>query len=68
MCPAGILTAKYSHVKNFPNRPAYDDYYDIMNDISEIGVHDLAQALLVDHLRAKYGYSCADWCREISDG
>ena len=33
---AGIAAEKYSHVKYFPNRAAYDDYYDIAVDIGEV--------------------------------
>ena len=71
MCPAGIPAAKYSHVKYFLDRPAYDDYYDLVDYIGEIGVitfADQAQALLVDYLRDKYGNACADWCRDVWTG
>ena len=36
MGTAGIAAEKYSHVKYFPNRAAYDDYYDIAVDIGEV--------------------------------
>jgi hypothetical protein len=39
---AGIAAEKYSHVKYFPNRAAYDDYYDIAVDIGEVGVESFA--------------------------
>ena len=35
---AGIAADNYSHVKYFPNVRAYDDYYDIVVDIGEVGV------------------------------
>ncbi len=37
MGTAGIAAEKYSHVKYFPNHAAYDDYYDIVVDIGDIG-------------------------------
>ncbi len=43
---AGIAGKKYLHVKHFPNRPAYDDYYDIAVDISEVGVEPFARNCL----------------------
>jgi hypothetical protein len=55
---AGIAAEKYSHVKCFPNRAAYDDYYYIAVDIGEVGVDSFAtriQEMLVDYLRDKYG-------------
>lgn len=68
---AGIAVEKYSHVKYFQNRAAYDDYYEIVVDIGEIGVEKLAatvQGLLVDYLRTKYGNSVADWYQEFWAG
>ncbi len=54
---AGITAEKYSHNKYFPNIPAYDDYYDIMVDIGEVGVESFAtrvQKTLVNYLRTNY--------------
>jgi hypothetical protein len=65
---AGIAAEKYSHVKYFPNRAAYDDYYDIAVDIGEVGVDSFAtriQEMLVEYLREKHGDSVADWCRDF---
>ena len=48
---AGIAADNYSHVKYFPNGQAYDDYYDIVVDIGEVGVPEFAdrvQELPVD--------------------
>ena len=48
---AGIAADNHSHVKYFPNVQAYDDYYDIVVDIGEVGVPEFAdrvQDLLVD--------------------
>ncbi len=62
----GIAAEKYSHVKSFPNRAAYDDYYDIAVDIGEVGVDSFAtriQEMLVDFLCDKHGDKVADWCR-----
>ncbi len=62
---AGIAAEKYSHVKFFPIRAAYDDYYDIAVDIGEVGVDSFAtwfQEMLVDYLREKHGDKVADWC------
>ncbi len=55
---AGFEAKKYSHVKHFLNRSAYDDYYDIAVDIGEVGVYSFAtriQEMLVDYLRDKHG-------------
>ena len=68
---AGIAAEKYSHVKYFPNRAAYDDYYDIAVDIGEVGVESFAtriQEMLVDYLRDKHGDKVADWCRDFWTG
>ncbi len=68
MGTAGIAAEKYSHVKYFPNRPAYYYYYDIAVDISKFGVESfdmLGQEVLVECLRAKYGDKVADWCRDF---
>ncbi len=64
MGTAGIAAEKYSHVKYFPNRAAYNDYYDIAFDIGEVGVNSIAtriQEMLVDYLRDKHGDKVADW-------
>ena len=66
---AGITAEKYLQVKYFPSRAAYDDYYDSVVDIGEVGVPLLAtrnQGLLVDYVRTKYGDGPADWCRVAS--
>jgi hypothetical protein len=71
MGSAGIAAEKYSHVKYFPNRAAYDDYYDIAVDIGEVGVESFAtriQEMLVDYLRDKHGDKVADWCRDFWTG
>ena len=39
---AGIAAANHSHVKQFPNVTAYDEYYEILYDIGEIGVANFA--------------------------
>ena len=55
---ASIAADNHSHVKYFPDVKAYDDYYDIIVDIGEVGVESFAdrvQELLVDYLRATYG-------------
>ena len=70
---AGIAASNYSHVHQFPSRKAYDDYYDRVVDIGEVGVPEFAdrvQGLLVDYIRAraKYGDKPADWCREFWTG
>ncbi len=69
-CVSGIAAANCSHVKQFPNVAAYDDYYDIVIDTGEIGVDQFAtqvQRLLVEYLRASYSNDTANWC-EILDG
>ncbi len=40
LCVSGIASANRSHVKQFPDVAAYDDYYDIVTvvDTGEIGV------------------------------
>ena len=68
---AGIAAEKYSHVKYFPNRKAYDDYCDIAVDIGEVGVETFAtlvQELVVDYLRTTYSDAVADWCRDFWTG
>ncbi len=68
---AGIATENDSHVKYFPNRLAYDDYYNIAVDIGDVGVESFAmrvQELLVDYLRDKYGDAVANWCRDFWTG
>ena len=50
---AGIAAYNYSHVHNLPLRAAYDDYYDLVVDICEVGVPEFAtrvQELLVDYI------------------
>ena len=57
--------------KQFPDGPAYDDYYDLVVDIGDIGVESFAdrvQALLVVYLRETYGDGPADWCEEFWTG
>ena len=61
---AGIAAANSSHVKQFPNVTAYDEYYDIVYDIGDIGVAQFAtrvQQLLVDYLRDRHGDDTANW-------
>ncbi len=41
-CVSGIAAANRSHVKQFPDVAAYDDYYDIVVDTGEIGVEQFA--------------------------
>ena len=53
---AAIAANHRGHVKQFQDVKAYDDYYDIIVDIGEIGV----QALLVVYLRDTYGDGPAD--------
>jgi hypothetical protein len=66
LLPAGIEASQYSHVSRFPNQAAYNEYYDYVVDICDIGVEGfatLAKAMLVDHLRVEYGVGIADWCK-----
>ena len=66
---AGIAADNHSHV--FPDRAAYDDYYDIVVDIGEVGVETFAtrvQEMLVDYLREKYGEEAANWCCDYWTG
>ena len=68
---AAIAADHRGQVKQFPNVKAYDDYYDIIVDIGEIGVEsfaDRAQALLIVYLRDTYGDGPADWCQEFWTG
>ena len=68
---AGIAASNYSHVHQFPTRAVFDDYYDWVVDIGDVGVQEFAdwvQELLVDYIRAKYGDKPADWCREFWTG
>ena len=68
---AVIAADHHSHVKQFPDIGAYDDYYDIIVDIGEVRVESFAdrvQELLVDYLRETYGDKPADWCREFWAG
>jgi hypothetical protein len=63
-CVSGIAAAHRSHVKQFPNVPAYDDYYNIFVDTGEIGVEQFAtrvQQKLVQYLNARYGDDTANW-------
>ncbi len=67
-CVSGIAASKLSHVKQFPNFAAYDDYYDILVDTGEIGVDQFAmlvQSLLVDYLRARCGDDTANCCERF---
>ena len=68
---AAIAADHRGHVKQFPDVQAYDDYYDIIVDIGEVGVESFAdrvQQLLIDYLRETYGDAPADWCREFWTG
>ncbi len=63
---AGIAASQYSHGSRFPNQAAYNDFYNYVVDICDIGVESFvtrAQAMLVDHLRMQYGDGIADWCK-----
>jgi hypothetical protein len=63
--PAGIAASQYYHVKHFPNQDAYNEYYDYLVDICDIGVESFAtraQTILVDHLRQHYRDEIANWC------
>jgi hypothetical protein len=45
---------------------AYNEYYDFVVDICDIGIESfatLAQTMLVDHLRKHYGDMIANWCK-----
>ncbi len=58
LSPAGIAASQYLHVKYFPNQDAYNEYYDFVVDICDIGIESFAtrpQTMLVDHLRKHYG-------------
>ncbi len=64
LSPAGIAASQCSHVKYFPNQDAYNEYYDFVVDIGDIGVEGFAtraQTMLVDHLREHYGDGIANW-------
>ncbi len=70
-CVSGIVAANRSHVKQFPDVAAYDDYYDIVVETGEIGVDQFAmrvQRLLVEYLRARYGNDTANWCERFWTG
>jgi hypothetical protein len=70
-CVSGIASAHHSHVKQFPNVAAYDDYYDIVVDAAEIGIDQFArrvQSLLVQYLRASYGDDTTNWCERFWTG
>ncbi len=43
-CVAGIAATTRSHVKHFPTTAAYDDYYDLVVDIGNIGVEQFAKS------------------------
>ena len=66
---AAIAADNYSHLHYFGgSRAAYDDYYDLVVDIGEVAIPELAnriQELLVDYIRAKYGDAPADWFRKF---
>ena len=50
---AGIAASNYSQVHQFPSRAAYNDYFDRVVDIGEVGVPEFAdrvQELLVDYI------------------
>ncbi len=67
-CVSGIASAHLTHVKQFPDVAAYDDYYDIVVDTGEIGVDQFAkrvQSLLVQYFRARYGDDTANWCERF---
>ena len=67
----GIAASQYTHVKYFPNRAAYDDYYDIAVDIADIGVLSFAgraQSMLVEYLATSYGEKVAKWYEEFWTG
>jgi hypothetical protein len=65
-CVSGI--ANCSHVKQFPDVAAYDDYYDIVVDTGEIGVDQVAARLLVEYLKARNGDDTANWCERFWTG
>jgi hypothetical protein len=70
-CVSCIAAANRSHVKQFPDVAAYDDYYDIVVDTGQIGVDQFAtrlQRLLVQYLRARYGDDTANWCERFWTG
>jgi hypothetical protein len=59
---------QYSHVNYFPNQDAYNEYYDFVVDICDIGVESFAtraQTMLVEHLREHYGDGIANWCKKF---
>ena len=68
---SGIAANNRSHVKRFDTPAAYDDYYDIVVDISDISVELFAtrvQEMLVDYLRAHHGNGPADWYERYWSG
>ncbi len=68
---AGIALAHHSHVKQFPDVAAYDDYYDIVVNTGEFAVDRFAtrvQSLLMQYLRACYGNDTANWCERFWTG
>ncbi len=59
---AGIAAEKYSHTQYFPNRAAYNDYYDIDIFICEVWVESSAMLvleMLIEYLSTKYGQKFA---------
>ena len=68
---AAIAADHHGHVKQFPDVKAYDAYYDIIDEIGEVGAErcaDRVQALLIVYLRETYGDGPAHWCREFWTG
>ena len=59
-------------MKHFPKgRQGYDDFYDILVGIGDIGVMSFAVraiGLLEVYLREKHGDTCADWFRDYWTG
>jgi hypothetical protein len=63
-CCIAVLACQV--LSQIPIQDAYNEYYDFVVDICDIGVESFAtraQTLLVDHLREHYGYGIANWCK-----
>jgi hypothetical protein len=60
----GIAAANYSHVGYFPSRNAYDDFYEILTGVVDIGITSFKHYVIkvfVDYLRTHVDDASADW-------
>jgi uncharacterized protein (DUF2237 family) len=61
---AGIAAANYAHVGYFPSRDAYDDFYEILTGVVDIGIisfKDYVIKAFVEYLRTHADDASADW-------